>query len=64
MTFTKSEIINAEFLFILMHNIHFRKLIGGGGGRKAEGSPREPESFAVIQTHTNVLVIIDNRNHT
>jgi hypothetical protein len=25
---TKSEIINAEFLFILMHSIYFQKLIG------------------------------------
>jgi hypothetical protein len=26
----ESEIINAEFLFILMHSIHFQKLIGEG----------------------------------
>jgi hypothetical protein len=61
---TEFKIINAEFLFIQMHNIHFRKLLGGEGGRKAEGSPRAPDTFAVIQTHTNVLVIIGNRNHT
>jgi hypothetical protein len=32
-TWTKSEIINADFFFILMHNINFRKLIGGGGAQ-------------------------------
>jgi hypothetical protein len=39
----KPEIINAEFLFILMDNINFRKLIGGGD--KAEGSPKVPNTL-------------------
>jgi hypothetical protein len=45
---TKSEIINAERLFILMHSINFRKLNcgGGGGWRKAEGSLWAPDTLA------------------
>jgi hypothetical protein len=42
--FTKYEIINAEFLLILMHDINFRKLMLGDGA--AEGSPRVLNTLA------------------
>jgi hypothetical protein len=41
----KCDIISAEFLFVLLHNINLRKLIGEGG-RTREMSHAAPNVFA------------------
>jgi hypothetical protein len=48
---TESAVINGEILFIQIHNINFRKLIGGRGC-KAEASPRAPNNLAPAQSRT------------
>jgi hypothetical protein len=57
---TKSEMINAEFLFILMQSIHFRKLIARGGG--LEG--KYPGAEAGCRIVSEQLTVTDGKEIT
>lgn len=56
---TKSKIVSTEFLFILMHDIQFWKLIWGGGN-KARGSPIAPN--IIVSALQQKVFVLDRKD--